>query len=69
MEKTILELKKNDFKMWLSQYIDLHRYEIIFIVTIAGEFYAEKHFKSFRAACNYFNNECIKRGAGDSVVW
>ena len=74
MEKTILELIKNDFKIWLTQYIDIHRYEIIFTVTISGanqygRIYAERHFKSFKAACNYFNNECIKRGAGDCVIW
>lgn len=69
MTKTILELIKNDFKMWLTQYIDLHRYEITFTVTISDGKYNEKIFKSFAAACKYFNKECTKRGSGDSVVW
>ena len=70
MNKTIFEVIKTDFKAWLTEYIDLHRYEIIFTVTIAtGNNYTEKNFKSFRAACHCFNKNCINHGATDSVIW
>ena len=70
MTNTILELKKDDFKMWLSQYIDLHRYEITFTVTIStGNNYYETNFKQFKSACNYFNRTCINAGLEDYVIW
>ena len=71
MENNIIDVKRAGLHMQLYQYIDFHRYEIVFEIRVfaKGEEYIERHFKSFAAACNYFNKECTKRGAQDWIIW
>lgn len=71
MENTIIYVKRDGLAMHLYQYFDFHRYEITFTVRVyaAGGVFIEKDFKSFAAACRYFNKECINRDAGEWVIW
>lgn len=72
MSTTLCEAKKNGGGVWLSVYHDFHRYEAVYTVAHSHpteEEYTEKTFKSFSAACRYFNKICEKYGFSDSVIW
>jgi hypothetical protein len=76
MTTTLCQATKNAGGVWLSVYHDFHRYESIYTVAHSHrDYYAtegayvEKEFKSFSAACKYFNRICEKYGFSDSVIW
>ena len=71
MAHTLAEAKSTQTSIYLSQYIDFHKYAITFTVTCAiyCTEYTEKDFKSFESACKYFNKMCEKYGMTDKVIW
>lgn len=76
MVTTLCEARTNAGGVWLSVYHDFHTYEATYTVAHSHrDFYAsegsytEKEFRSFAAACRYFNKICEKYGFNNSVIW
>ena len=71
MERDLAQAKSTAASVYLSEYVDFHKYEITFIVDCAviGDKYTTKRFKSFSAACKHFNKLCEACEMGDKVIW
>lgn len=76
MTTTLCEAKRKGASIWLSVYHDFHRYEAIYTVSHTNALYyssegayVEKQFKTFSAACKYFNKVCEKYSIQDCVIW
>jgi hypothetical protein len=71
MTKDIAQAKNESASVYLSQYIDTHKYEITFIVDCAviGDKYTTRRFKSFSAACKHFNRLCEAHQMNDKILW
>lgn len=71
MTRDLAQAKSAAASVYLSEYVDFHKYEITFIVDCAviGDKYTTKRFKSFSAACKHFNRLCEAHGMNEKVIW
>lgn len=76
MQTTLSEAKKSGAGVLLSVYHDYHTYTAYYTVAHTNSAfystegtYVEKIFKTFSAACKYFNRICEKYGMSDYVIW
>lgn len=71
MTRDLAQAKSAEASIYLSQYVDFHKYEITFRVDCAviGYKYTTKAFKSFAAACKHFNKLCDVHEMQDKILW
>ena len=71
MTRDLAQAKSSIVSVYLSEYVDFHKYEITFIVDCAviGDKYTTKRFKSLAAACKHFNRLCEVHGMIDKAIW
>ncbi len=71
MTTTLIEARAaNGGGIWLSVYHDMHTYTAVYSVAHSvTKTWTERTFKSFSAACHYFNKICKRNGLEGSVIW